>query len=295
MYPPGWDDCVQGLVVVAKNAYEALKIKPRIEDYQDVEKNYVLHAVRVPTGVTDETTIFSEIVLVGTDVLDQEKFDWIAGEIVRRTFFKYHADAELLFSRSVYVLAKQYKGFVRARRFRNQVFVPVLGSIKECLMFIYFADFMKNRIDAMMHTIQHGWKKNKKDHVVYRVFDSLINLRIRNPLQGLSQARVILYYINVIEHKIGEFEDKVGNGIIMTIRCLLNIFKATVRYLDQLLRPVLRRRLGQALYSLLKRFGKINEVMGILNEYIKEINKTIAKREAESYLDLLSKATPIKS
>jgi hypothetical protein len=288
-----WPSIIEGYVVLAREAFNAANLPVKIEDYQDTEKDYILYAIRFPTGVSEEYTTYSELVIVGTDCLDQEKMNRIALEISHRSFFQYHLGHEELFSRSVYVVAPQYKGFVRARKLRNQFFVPVLGELNAVLPFVYFADFLKSRIDAVMNRILHGWRKCRRDHVVYRTFEGVLNLSIqRGGSKGLSDSRALLYYIHIIESKAENIVAEVSDTVLTTIKILTSVFKKALKYADSLLSPFLKQRLRFLSYLLLRKaFGHLALTAAkAALEHAQELDRVMAQK----VLDRLSRATPVK-
>jgi len=249
----------EGAVLAVLASFEALKQAPKVEDYYSDEKDYEVQAYRYICGVEEGCVKFGELVFVYASFIDQARFDKIAQEVAMRKFFIYHPGHEELFCRSVYVMADRFEGFIRARgnRKKNIFVVPVLGRDRAVRIWIYFADFIKERIESFVGSLIHGWRKTRREHDVYVKFKNLLNFgMLRRGVRNFSNS--FLYYINIIESKIEEIEESgFSERIIESLKVLLNIFKTALKYIDRLLEPIMENRIAEAAFKSLK------EVFGV--------------------------------
>jgi len=65
---------------------------------------------------------------------------------------------------------------MRARKFKHQVFIPVLGNDAYARLFLYLADFSRNRLDSFMDFVLNGWKRKPVDHILWKLYRLLKNL-----------------------------------------------------------------------------------------------------------------------
>lgn len=282
---------VRVATVLAKEAFNAAGMKIRIEEYYSDEGGYTIRAIRFPTGIGEEEEQYSELVFVlFKEVLDQKNLDRLADEISQREFFKY-SYCTRLYSRSVYVFAKRYDGkFIRAKRGgkRYQFVVPVLGQHSFVQGWIYYAEFLRRRLDKFIDSLfgVSGWKS--KTHVIWSKFQAMLKLNVRQ----FSLLRMSLYYIDRIESKLEEAEEsrKFSSNVIKTGRILLRIFKTLLKEVDEILKPYLKKEIAKEACRILKdRFGSLNVVKFVM-EYLEEADRRVVKK----YLDLISQAAPVR-
>ncbi len=296
--PDEWAGIVESLVIIARESYDALGMVPRIEDYYSEEEKYTIFAIRIPSGLDGSTVKYSEIVVVSTAApLNQKFFKELASEIAPRSFFRYRHYYEELFSRTVFVLARSYRGFVKAIKSRNQSFIPVLGKDACARLFLYLADFYRNRLDALVDSVLDGWKKRSVDHILWRLYRLLKNLdSLRHGASRLSLFNANLYYINILEIKIGKIEGRVSSNIIKTCNALLRVFKKLLKIIDRFLEPIIMQKVGEVCYKLLKeRFGRfVFKAIKLAEEYANHVRKLAASLEAEKFLERISRAEPVK-
>uniref|UniRef100_A0A7C4W3C8 Uncharacterized protein n=1 Tax=Geoglobus ahangari TaxID=113653 RepID=A0A7C4W3C8_9EURY len=172
----GWCRLTEGAVLMAVEARKELLGAPKVEDYLSEEEDFTLAAYRLPCGLDGDTTFYSELVFVYTDFLEQERFDRIAEQMGEQSFFRYVNYYENMFSRSVYVIARRYKGFIRARKVGRNTFVaPAVGRARYITPLVYFADFIRERIDGFMHRFFSHWRK-RRDHRIHRIFKETVKL-----------------------------------------------------------------------------------------------------------------------
>ena len=299
----GWSKLVECLIVLSKEANKAFGKGSGIEDYFSEEKDYTVYAIRIPTGFdsSSENCIrYSEVVLVSTGLTMTQKFlNSIAAEIMPRNFFRYQQYYEELFSRTVFVLAPRYKGFIRMREpKKHQFFIPILGKDAYARFFVFLADFIQNRLDSLLNSVIEGWKKRKVNHSVWLHYRLLMNLAMhRHGIAKLTQFRASLYYIHIVEEKLERIENKVSDGIVESCRALLAIFKKSLKFADEFLKPIIMNKIGETGYRILEKiFGSYApHAIDRIKEYWDRIKKQTAAREARSFLESISLAKPINS
>jgi len=266
----------EGAVLVALSSFESAKRPANVEDYYSDEKDYEVQAYRYICGVEEGCVRFGEIVFVYTPFIDQTKFDAIACEMAERKFFTYHHGYEELFCRSVYVFADRFRGFIKARgnRKKNVFVAPVLGKDSAARVWIYFADFIVERIEGFVGSLIRGWRRNRRVHRVYSKYRALLNFdTLRRNVSKFSET--LLYYINIIESRVdgSSFSDRV----IESLNILLNIFKTVLKYIDRLVEPFLKFRIAETAFNVLKkifgcRFARTAANLAL--KYAAEIDRT---------------------
>jgi len=107
-----------------------------------------------------------------------------------------------MFSRSVYVIARRYEGFIRCRqKYKNIFLVPVVGKARFILPLVYFADFIKERLDGFLHRF-FTWWRTRKNHYIYRLFKRAVMhtyVPDGSATFDLFSSNSLLYYMNTQE------------------------------------------------------------------------------------------------
>ena len=280
-------------ILVTREAFKAAKIPINCQTYFDETEKYSVYAVRTPCGIEGNRTSYSELVFVQfKDVLDQEGFNEMVEDLSVRRFFEYRDYYEVLYSRSVYVFAKRFRGFVAARKKRNSVshnqfYVPVLGKDSFVKGWIYFLGFLKKRIDGFIHSLcRWGW--NSAKHEIFKKYTAMLSLSYRH----LSLRKMCLYYIHIVESTLKELEEKrqISDDVITTGRTLLTIFDEILKHVDSLLKPYLLREMAKLACRILKERFESLKVVELAREYLAEVELTHVRKR----LDMLSRATPLR-
>jgi hypothetical protein len=214
-------------------------------------------------------------------------------------------------SRTIYIIAKKYKckekllKAVGDRR-RKFFFVPVLGKMRHLLPWVYFADFIKNRLDGLINALMPGWRKSGKNHDVYRKYRALLSCELqKRGVQSLYSS--MLYYIDIIEQLIEELEKRFSEDVVRSVRILLEIFRKTLKFIDEFLKkPLKLSMLRKALFVLRRTFGasyqlaaelayKYGHAFGsLVVNFAGDFDPATPSAQVYKYLELLSQATPVK-
>jgi hypothetical protein len=302
--------CSEGAVLVASTAFKAAGIKPSIEEYYSEEKDFTVHVYRYICGIEGNHKHYAELGFVFTDFLDEAKFREIVTALSEWRFFKYHPEHENLYCRTVYIVAKKYrcreKLFKAAGdRKRKSFFVPVLGKMGFLDLWVYFADFVKNRLDGLINALMPGWKKSK-NHDVYRKYRALLSGELqKRGVQSLHGS--MLYYIHIIEQRIEELEKRFSEDVVRSVKILLEIFRKILKFIDEFLKkPLKLSMLKKAFFVLRRTFGasyqlaaelayKYSHAFGsLVVNFAGGFDFTDPSAQVYGYLDLLSRATPVK-
>jgi hypothetical protein len=142
-------------------------------------------------------------------------------------------------------------------RRRKFFFVPVLGKMRHLIPWVYFADFIKNRLDGFINALMPGWRKSGKNHDVYRKYRALLSVELqKRGVQSLYSS--MLYYIDIIEQLIEELEKRFSEEVVRSVRILLEIFRKTLKFIDEFLKkPLKLSMLRKALFVLRRAFGPL--------------------------------------
>jgi hypothetical protein len=303
--------CSEGAVLVASTAFKAAGIKPSIEEYYSEEKLFTVHVYRFICGIEGNHKHYAELGFVFTDFLDETRLLDMVTTLAEWKFFKYHPEHESLYSRTIYIFAKKYKckeKLLKAvgDRKRKFFFIPVLGKMRHLIPWVYFADFIKNRLDGFINALMPGWKRSGKNHDVYRKYKALLSGELqKRGVQSLYSS--MLYYINIIEQRIEELEKRFSEDVVRSVKILFEIFRKILKFIDEFLKkPLKLSMLKKALLVLRRTFGasyqlaaelayKYSHAFGsLVVNFAGSFDFTDPSAQVHGYLDLLSRATPVK-